>query len=167
MSVFFASAVPGCFDLHAIGDFPVLDPKQGVQGEFRHECVSRPMDSFPAIYRPWRYRHKDWNLRGQLLIGIARQPHLRRTELRAQESLLQVNGLYRFGEKKIDGHSRIGLSQYLGQMLLYSLGGRKGGIAEFELRDLECGAFDAYFLHVAFTVWIRDYRVLQRHLQSV
>src|SRR5437016_12588973 len=54
MSVFFAGAVPGRFDLHAIGGIPVLDPKQAVQREFRHECVSCPMDSFPAIYRAWR-----------------------------------------------------------------------------------------------------------------
>src|ERR1700719_370231 len=113
MGVFLARAVPSCFALHAMGGIAALDPKQGVQREFRHECVSSPMDSTPAIYRGWRYRHKDWNLRRQLLIGIARQPHLRRTELRAQESLLQVNGLYCFGEKKIDGHSSIGLSQYL------------------------------------------------------
>src|SRR5713226_2649287 len=51
-------------------------------------------------------------------------------------------------------------------MLLNGFGGRKGGIAEFQLCDLECGAFDPDFLHVAFTVWIRDYRVLQRHRQS-
>src|SRR6202521_1762579 len=114
MGVFFASAVPGCFDSHAIGGIPVLDPKQAVQREFRHECVSRPMDSLPAIYRAWRYRHIDWDLRGQLLIGIARQSHLRRPEFRAQESLLEIDGLYRFGEKKINGQSGIGFSQYLG-----------------------------------------------------
>src|SRR5260370_5552295 len=51
-------------------------------------------------------------------------------------------------------------------MVLKGFGGRKGGIAEFELCDLECGAFDPDFLDVAVTVWIRDYRVLQRHRQA-
>src|SRR5260370_18416771 len=51
-------------------------------------------------------------------------------------------------------------------MLLHGFGGQKGGIAEFHLCDLECGTFDPEFLHVAFTVWIGDYRVLERHLQS-
>src|ERR1700682_5030499 len=52
-------------------------------------------------------------------------------------------------------------------MLLHGHGGQKGRIAEFQLCDLECGTFDPEFLHVAFTIWIRDYRVLQRYLQSV
>src|SRR5882762_5683227 len=51
-------------------------------------------------------------------------------------------------------------------MLLYDFRGQKGGIAEFHLCDLERGTFDPEFLHVAFTIWIRDYRVLERHLQS-
>src|SRR5258708_11899064 len=51
-------------------------------------------------------------------------------------------------------------------MLLNGFGGRKGGIAEFQRCDLDRGAFDPDFLDVAFTVWIRDYRVLQRHRQS-
>src|SRR6267143_1959257 len=51
-------------------------------------------------------------------------------------------------------------------MLLHGFGGQKGRIAECQLRDLECGAFDPEFLYVAFTIRIRDYRVLERHLQS-
>src|SRR5467141_2169321 len=146
MSVFFASAIPGCFDLKAVGDIPLLDPEQAAQREFRHQSISRPMDSLPAIDRARRYRQIDRNLRGQLLIGITRQPHLRRAELRTQESLLQINGPYRFGEEEIDGHSGIGLSQYLGYMLLHDSRGQKGGIAEFHLCDLERSTFDPEFL---------------------
>src|ERR1700687_400179 len=51
-------------------------------------------------------------------------------------------------------------------IVLHGYGGQKGRIAEFQLCDLEFGAFDPEFLHVAFTIWIRDYRVLERHLQS-
>src|SRR6267378_1373400 len=51
-------------------------------------------------------------------------------------------------------------------MLLYDFRGQKGGIVEFHLCDLERGTFDPEFLHAAFTIWIRDYRVLERHLQS-
>src|SRR2546421_5829781 len=51
-------------------------------------------------------------------------------------------------------------------MLLYGFGGQKGGIAEFQLCDLERSTFDANLLDVAFTDGIRDYDVLERHLQS-
>src|SRR5216684_1854032 len=51
-------------------------------------------------------------------------------------------------------------------MLLNGFGGRKRGIAEFQLGDLQRRAFDTEFLHVAFTIGIRDYRVLERYLQS-
>src|SRR6266571_4537725 len=51
-------------------------------------------------------------------------------------------------------------------MLLDDFGLQKGGVAEFQLRDLERGAFDSEFLHVAFTNRIRDDRVLERTLES-
>jgi len=47
MSVFFASAIPGCFDLHAIGDIPLLEPEQAAQREFRHQSVSVQWTPFP------------------------------------------------------------------------------------------------------------------------
>src|SRR5260370_17825660 len=50
-------------------------------------------------------------------------------------------------------------------MLLDGFGVQKGGVAEFQLRDLERGAFDSEFLHVAFTNRIRDDRVLERPLE--
>src|SRR6266436_1164748 len=52
-------------------------------------------------------------------------------------------------------------------MLLNGFGGQESGIAEFQLCDLQCGAFDANFLHVAFANRIRYDRVRERHLQSV
>src|SRR6266567_5588859 len=52
-------------------------------------------------------------------------------------------------------------------MLLDGFGVQKGGVAEFQLRDLERGAFDSEFLHVAFANRIRDDRVLERTLESV
>src|SRR5216684_1213282 len=52
-------------------------------------------------------------------------------------------------------------------MLLNGFGGQESGIAEFQLCDLQCGAFDANFLHVAFAIRIRYDRVLERHLQPV
>src|SRR6266566_5207063 len=51
-------------------------------------------------------------------------------------------------------------------MLLDGFGVQKGGVAEFQLRDLERGAFDSEFLHVAFANRIRDDRVLERTLES-
>src|SRR5712692_111846 len=124
------------------------------------------MDFLPAKDVAWRNRNIDWNLRGQLLIGIARKPDLRRSELGAQVSLLEIDGFYCFGEKEIDGHSRIGLSENLGEMLLHGFGRRKRGITEFQLGNLECGAFDADLLHVAFTSRIRDDRMLHRALRA-
>src|SRR5260370_716703 len=93
---------------------PVLDLEEAVQREFRHQSVTLTMNFFQAIDRARRYRHIDRNLRGQLRRGRSRQPDLRRPQLYPQESLLQINGLYRFEEKEIDGHPGIGLSQYLG-----------------------------------------------------
>src|SRR5216683_528083 len=52
-------------------------------------------------------------------------------------------------------------------MLLDGFGVQKGGITEFQLRDLKRGAFDSEFLHVAFANRIRDDRVLERTLESV
>src|SRR4029077_3471318 len=131
MGVFLTSAVPPCFDLHAIRDSSALDPEQGGQSEFRYESVSRPMDFLPMINPARRHWYVNGNLRGQLLIGIARQPDLRRPKFHAQVSLLQINGFYCFGEKEIDGHSRIRLSNDLGQVLLHGFGGQEPWIAEF------------------------------------
>src|SRR5713101_8421950 len=122
------------------------------------------MDFLPAKDGAWRNRNIDWNLRGQLLIGIARKPDLRRSELGAQVSLLKIDGFYRFGKKEIDGHSRIGLSENLGEMLLHGFGRRKRWIAEFQLCNLQCGAFDADFLYVTFTGRVCDDNVLHRAL---
>src|SRR5438445_11805646 len=111
MSVVLPSPTPACFDLHVIGDPSWLDPEQAVQGEFRYQRVSRPMDVFPAIDRARRYRHIDRNLRGQLRMGTTREPNFRRTERSAQKPLLQINGPYCLGEKEIDGYPRIRLSK--------------------------------------------------------
>src|SRR5260370_35514248 len=48
MSVFFASAIPGAFDLKAIGATPLLDPEQAAPREFRHQIISRQTASLPA-----------------------------------------------------------------------------------------------------------------------
>src|SRR5260370_32639131 len=49
-------------------------------------------------------------------------------------------------------------------MLLDCFGVQKGGVAEFQLGDLECGAYDVKFLRGAFTIRIRDDRVLEGHV---
>src|SRR2546430_1931900 len=51
-------------------------------------------------------------------------------------------------------------------MLLDGFGVQKRRIAEFQLCDLECAAFDMKFLDVAFTIRIRDDRVFKRPLHS-
>src|SRR6266403_3331944 len=87
-------------------------------------------------------------------------------KLGTQKSLLLIDGFYRFGKKEIDGHSRIGLSENLGEMLLHGFGRRKCWIAEFQLCNLQCGAFDADFLYVTFTSRICDDNVLHRALHA-
>src|SRR5690348_13277521 len=52
-------------------------------------------------------------------------------------------------------------------MLLDSFGVKKGRIAEFQLCDLECGAFDMKFLYVAFTNRIRDNGVFKQPWHTV
>src|SRR6266478_337002 len=111
MGVLFTNAVPTCFDLYAIGDTAALDPEQRAQREFRHERVSIPSHVLPAINVTRRNGNIDGNLRGKLLIRVARQPDLGRAKLDTQESLLEIDRPYRFGKKEIDGHSRIGLSE--------------------------------------------------------
>src|SRR5437660_5976371 len=51
-------------------------------------------------------------------------------------------------------------------MLLDGFGVQKRRIAEFQLCDLECAAFDMKFLDVAFTIRIRDDRVFKRPWHS-
>src|SRR5260370_38409734 len=51
-------------------------------------------------------------------------------------------------------------------MLLHGFGRRKRGIAEFQLCNLQCGAFYEDFLHVAFTRRICDDCMFQRALHA-
>ena len=88
MPVLFANAIPARFHLHSVGDFTWLYSQQTDQRELRHERVPGPMDFLPVINRARDNRHVHGNLLGQLLIGIAGQPHFRWTELCAQVSLL-------------------------------------------------------------------------------
>src|SRR5579859_1066456 len=94
-------------------------------------------------------RNVDGNLGGEFFGGRRGKKEIRRAELDVQKTFFKVARADLFGEKNVDGEARVRFAAKFAEMGLDGAIGFERGIAEFDGRDFERGAFDGERLHVA------------------